>query len=121
MPRKTPNRMVTSPEAQQWRYKYKATVLGEVVTVPEILILWGKARITVDRAVMRGELEARTAITGGSMLVTYRSVVALWGEPTNGNIPKPEEETKQMSMFALEELAKIHAPYKGYDDDKHKP
>jgi hypothetical protein len=60
---------------------YLADELGAVVTKSEAAKLWGKAESTIEMQIAKGRLEARTSLTGGAVLITYKSLVALWGEP----------------------------------------
>lgn len=56
--------------------------LFNVLTLPEVALLWGVSRRQVDYAIWRDELSARMSLTGGSWLVSYDSCVSLWGKPS---------------------------------------
>lgn len=60
---------------------YREPLLGSVVTRSEAEALWGRATTTIDMQIARGNLEARKAVTGGTVLITVKSLVALWGLP----------------------------------------
>lgn len=97
-----------SAEALDWRYHYKATVLGSVVTGSEVTEIWGISRATLDRAWMKSEVEGRKVLTGGNVLFTVRSINAKFGEPSSDYVKTLGEHSEQLSLFDLDELVVKH-------------
>jgi len=64
-------------------HQYKAKILGDVLTLPEAEIIFKKHRSTIERAILKRQIEARKAVTGGTVLITVRSLIARWGEPAD--------------------------------------
>lgn len=60
---------------------YTDPALGAVLTVPEVMAMWGISRRTVEMAFWKGKLSARKTVSGGAILVTRASAVKLWGNP----------------------------------------
>ena len=102
------SKLPQSAEAMDWRYHYKADVLGSVVTGTEVTEIWGISRASLDRAWERGEVEARKVVTGGSVLFTVRSINLKYGEPKSDYVKVLGAENQQLSLFDLEELTRKH-------------
>jgi hypothetical protein len=102
------SKLPLSPEAMDWRYHYKAGILGSVVTGSEITEIWNVSRATLDRAWERGEVEARKAVTGGTVLFTVRSIVAKFGEPKKDYVKSLNGDETQLSLFDLDALVAKH-------------
>jgi hypothetical protein len=62
-------------------FRYSNRVLGDVVTLPEAVMLWKKNRSTVVMAIAKGGLSARKTLSDGTVLITVGSLIARWGEP----------------------------------------
>lgn len=60
---------------------YTDITLNAVYTLSEAVLVWGKARKTIETQIYKGRLQARKATTGGTILITRASLVRLWGEP----------------------------------------
>jgi hypothetical protein len=74
--------------------RYTSLLLGEVTTVNEAALLFGKGKSTVYIAVERGKLEYRRGLTGGALLITMRSLIKLWGEPKFDILTLYHKDTK---------------------------
>lgn len=58
------------------------TKLFALVTVPEIEFAWGPSRPTIERHIYKTKkLVSRRTDKRGGRVVTFDSVVALWGAP----------------------------------------
>lgn len=55
--------------------------LSEILCLQEACVLWGKSPRQVHYAIDRDQIVARKAITGGTWLITYDSLVEHWGQP----------------------------------------
>lgn len=73
-------------------HQYRAQLLGDVVTLSEAELLFKKHRSTIERAILKDKLETRKAITGGTILITIRSLIARWGEPDNDIIESLQQK-----------------------------
>lgn len=62
---------------------FKSPDLGAVVTRTEAALLWMRAFTSIDMQIAKGRLECRTALTGGTVLITTASLRALWGDPVS--------------------------------------
>ena len=60
---------------------YREPLLGSIVTRSECEALWGRATTTIDMQIAKGNLDARKSVTGGTVLISVKSIVALWGLP----------------------------------------
>lgn len=60
---------------------YDDPILSMVVTRSEAGEMWGKALSTIDYQCLKGGLSYRKSITDGAVLITARSLIALWGLP----------------------------------------
>lgn len=58
-----------------------------VITIHEICAGWHKHKKTVEQAIKYGNIVARKS--GKTWLISYRSVVAWWGEPLENDFRKP--------------------------------
>lgn len=56
--------------------------------IPEVLIIWGLARRSVDYAIWRDNIKARQSRAGATWLCTASSCQAFWGEPKNPELLK---------------------------------
>lgn len=61
---------------------YSDMALGGVVTRQEAAYTWGKSLSAIDGACLRGKLKFRKALSGGTILISVKSLVDLWGIPT---------------------------------------
>lgn len=55
--------------------------LAMCVTIPEIMLIWGKSRKTVDMQIAKGRIKGRQSIAGNGWILSTNSVIALWGKP----------------------------------------
>lgn len=69
------------PVASLPQHQYKALILGDVTSVSEAALLFGKGKSTIHAAIKNGKLESRLSLTGGAIHITMRSLIKLWGEP----------------------------------------
>lgn len=69
------------PLANLPQHQYKALILGDVTSVSEAALLFGKGKSTIHAAIKNGKLESRLSLTGGAIHITMRSLVKLWGAP----------------------------------------
>ena len=60
---------------------YDDITLGGVVTRQEAAYLWGKSLSGIDSACLRGKINHRKSLSGGSVLITVSSLVLHWGLP----------------------------------------
>jgi hypothetical protein len=63
------------------QHQYKALILGDVTSVSEAALLFGKGKSTIHAAIKNGKLESRLSLTGGAIHITMRSLIQLWGAP----------------------------------------
>lgn len=56
-------------------------LLGEVVTLSEACVLFGKKRNSLKNAVLTHKLQARRSFTGGDWLITLSSLINKYGKP----------------------------------------
>jgi len=70
----------------------------DVVTRSEAAILWGVAHTTVDMAINRGQLIARTSIGGGAVLVSARSMQDVFGNVRESKISLDFKQAKDDQM-----------------------
>lgn len=84
-PRPTLSELADDPD---FKYHYVNPALGEVVTLPEAVLLWGRNKDTVIRACERCMLERRTSLTGGTTLITVASLIKLYGTPRADTLAK---------------------------------
>lgn len=54
--------------------------LGEVVTMSEACVLWGKSRNAIKNAILTRKLAGRKAFTGGDWLITVTSLTEVYGK-----------------------------------------
>lgn len=52
------------------------------ITLGEACLLWGLTKRKVEWAVWRYQVKARQSVVGHAWLISYRSCVTLWGQPT---------------------------------------
>jgi hypothetical protein len=68
------------------QHTYTDHLLSTVVTRAEVMIMWKKAAGSVDLALARGQLDGRKSLSGGAVLITLKSVTALWGPPRDNTL-----------------------------------
>jgi len=56
-------------------------VLVDVITLSEASLMWGMYPGGIKQAIFTGKLSARRAITGGTWLISYVSMVKVYGNP----------------------------------------
>lgn len=58
-------------------------VLAMVLTVPEVALLWGKQRKSVEMAIYKNQVVSRRTLTDSAYLLMFNDIYQRWGEPTN--------------------------------------
>lgn len=61
--------------------QYVDPMLGTVLTLPEVMLMWGRSRRAVEMAFWLSKVSGRKTITGGTILLTRASVTRHWGQP----------------------------------------
>lgn len=62
--------------------EWSMPILGEVVTLSEACIIWGKSRNAVKNAVLTHRVTGRKAFTGGDWLLSVASLMEFYGKPS---------------------------------------
>lgn len=75
----------TRPEINgfETEHFYQEAVLGQVVTLPEACLLWGKSRSTLIMALAKMQIRGRRSLTDGSWLITFESMERRYGRPNS--------------------------------------
>lgn len=79
-----------SPRNLDGQHTYNDPTLAAVVTMAEVMVMYGVSRTKCYTAILSGKFEARRAATGGSSpwLITTKSVLAAWGIPPYFPLPE---------------------------------
>ena len=62
--------------------EYHEAILGEIVTLSEACLIWGKSRNALKNAVLTHKIAGRRAFTGGDWLVSVASLITVYGKPS---------------------------------------
>lgn len=71
----------TPSEFQFDAYRYQAECLGDVVTLQEASQMWEISESTLSSARLRLRIDGRKALSGGTILLSVRSLIIQYGEP----------------------------------------
>lgn len=89
--------MANKPKVRmEWEQRITDPMLTCMVTKAEAMALYEKAGTVIDYAIMRNELSARKSFTGGSWLITMKSLRDLYGEPVNDYLSQLEVESNNV-------------------------
>jgi hypothetical protein len=63
--------------------EYSNPILGEIVTMSEACVIWGKSKNAIKNAVLTHRIEGRKSFTGGDWLLSVASVIEYYGKPSD--------------------------------------
>lgn len=69
------------PESELVICDWSMPILGEVVTLSEACVMWGKSKNALKNAALTQKVAARKSFTGGDWLVSVESMVKVYGQP----------------------------------------
>lgn len=69
------------PEYDTDQYRYSAACLGDVVTLSEAAKMWEIPESTLGNARLRLKIDGRKSLSGGTILLSVRSLVIVYGGP----------------------------------------
>lgn len=77
----TTRRSKLLPKEELVMCDWDADVMGTVITVGEAAYMWDMSQKAVKNAAIKCKLIARRSFTGGDWLVSYQSMVSVYGQP----------------------------------------
>ncbi len=64
-----------------YREYYDNAVLGQVITLAEAIVMWGKSRTAFINQIEKGRIASRRAVSGGTRLLVVADIIKLYGQP----------------------------------------
>lgn len=66
--------------------QFDDSLLGQVVTIQEVVWMWQKSKTAIMHHIYTNKIRGRKAVTGGVWLLSFASVVELWGPPITNDV-----------------------------------